>query len=237
MSEDYGRYIHRSPVAVLRPVSVTDIVKIVAHANKRRLKIAMRGQGHCLYGQAQAEGGIVIDSTTLNNIRWSSNNTLDVQPGALWGQVAKAALSRSLTPPVIPDALMLSAGGTLSVGGTGEMSYRMGAQVDHVLELDVVTGAGQLVTCSPERNGELFRMTLAGLGQCGIIVRARLRLVSAPESVVMRSLTYDDPAALLSDQARLSAVEALGPLGGAFLRDADGRWRFLLFAGAFVKRQ
>jgi FAD/FMN-containing dehydrogenase len=61
-------------------------------------------------------------------------------------------------------------------------------------------------------------MMLAGLGQCGIIVRARLRLVQAPEHVEMRALTYDDLAALLADQARLAAVDALGPLGGAVLR-------------------
>jgi hypothetical protein len=35
-------------------------------------------------------------------------------------------------------------------------------------------------------------MTLASLGQCGIIVRARLRLVQTPEHVEMRALAYDD---------------------------------------------
>jgi FAD/FMN-containing dehydrogenase len=107
------------------------------------------------------------------------NETLDAQPGALWGDVAKVALEQSLTPPVMPDAMMLTVGGTLSVGGMGETSYRFGAQVDHVVELDVVTGAGEFVSCSAERDSELFRMVLAGLGQCGIIVRARLRLGQA----------------------------------------------------------
>jgi len=51
-----------------------------------------------------------------------------------------------------------------------------------------VTGIGEVVTCSPERNGELFRMLLAGLGQCGIIVRARLRLVRAAQSVAIREI-------------------------------------------------
>jgi FAD/FMN-containing dehydrogenase len=117
-----------------------------------------------LYGQAQVADGIVIDSATVNRVRWSSDNTPDAQPGALWGHVAKAALARGLTPPVMPAALGLLVGGTLSVGGTGEMSDRAGAQVDHVLELDVITGAGQRVPCSPERSEELFRMMLAGLG-------------------------------------------------------------------------
>ena len=83
--------------------------------------------------------------------------------------------------------MMLTVGGTLSVGGMGETSYRLGAQVDHVLELGIVTGAGEFVTCSAERNSELFRMVLAGVGQCGIIVRAQLRLTRAPKYVATRT--------------------------------------------------
>src|SRR4029453_18073234 len=124
----------RSPVAVLRPRLVDDIVRITAYANKSGRKIAMRGQGHSLYGQAQAEGGIVIDSSTLNTVRPHGDDWLDVQPGTLWGDVAKASLGHARTPPVMVDGLMLSVGGTLSVGGIGEASYREGCQVDHVSE-------------------------------------------------------------------------------------------------------
>ena len=67
---DWGGHVHRAPVAVLTPASVADVVRIVKYANQRRLKIAMRGQGHSVYGQAQVDGGIVIDSRTLNAIKW-----------------------------------------------------------------------------------------------------------------------------------------------------------------------
>jgi hypothetical protein len=53
----------------------------------------------------------------LNGIGWHGNEELDAQPGALWGAVATTALERSLIPPVMPDAMMLSVGGTLSAGG------------------------------------------------------------------------------------------------------------------------
>lgn len=167
-------------------------------------------------------------------MRLVGKDALDAQPGTLWGDVAKVSLAQGLTPPVMVDAMMLTVGGTLSVGGTGETSYRYGAQVDHVLELDVVTGAGELLTCSPERNDELFRMVLAGLGQCGIIVRARLRLMPSPKYVAMRTMIYDDIDAFLSDQARLMAVDALGPLNGGATREKNGQPRFALIAGSFV---
>jgi cytokinin dehydrogenase len=234
VASDNGGHVRRAPMAVLKPRSLADVVRMVAYANKHRRKIAMRGQGHSQYGQSQIEGGIVIDSNTLNAVRWHGDDAVDAQPGASWGEVAKVTLDKNLTPPVMPDAMMLTVGGTLSVGGIGETTYRYGAQVDNILELDVVTGAGELITCSPERNDELFRMTLAGIGQCGLIVRARLRLVAAPRFVSIHALTYDDMDAFLSDQARLTTVDALGPLNGRIIKGQDGRWRFTLLAGTHV---
>ena len=152
------------PLAVLRPKSADDIVRAVGFANKYGLKIAMRGRGHSQYGQSQVADGIIIDSRTLNGVRLHDGRLLDTQPGATWGEVAKAALAHGLTPPVMVDAPILTVGGTLSVGGTGEMSYRYGTQVENVLELDVVTGAGELVTCSAERNDELFQWCSPVLG-------------------------------------------------------------------------
>jgi cytokinin dehydrogenase len=237
---DNGGHVRRSPLAVLKPKSVDDVVKTIAHANKRGLNVAMRGQSHCQYGQAQVENGIVIDSSSLNAVRLLENGTADVQPGALWGEVAKVTLAKDLTPPVMPDAMMLSVGGTLSVGGIGETSYRYGAQVDHVLELDVVTGAGEFVTCTPTRNGELFHMTLAGMGQCGIIVRARLRLMTAPKFIVTDTLLYDAVEPFLTDQTHLTTMadpnrlpggRELGPLNGRVTRGQDGRPQFTVLAG------
>jgi cytokinin dehydrogenase len=233
IASDWGYRLHHVPLSVLRPKTSRDVAQMVAYANKQGIKIAMRGQGHSISGQAQVENGIVIDSSTLNSIILRDDFTLDAQPGALWGDVAKAALTRGLTPPVMVDCMMLTVGGTLSVGGTGEMGYRFGTQVDHVAELDIVTGTGELLTCSPELNSGLFRMTLAGLGQCGIIVRARLRLIPAPKYVASRTLTYDDLDAFLKDQGHLTTVDELNLLNGSVLREA-GRDRFLLIAGSFV---
>src|SRR6266571_6044744 len=151
----------------------------------RSLRVVLRGRGHSQYGQTQAENGIVIDSGNLNNIQVGPEG-VDAQPGAFWANVATLTLAKGLTPPVFPaTCLALSVGGTLSVGGIGNTSHHYGAQVDTVTEVDVVTGDGRLVTCSPNRESELFNMVLGGLGQCGIIVRSRIRLIPAPSYVML----------------------------------------------------
>ena len=234
-ADDWGHAVHRAPLAVVRPGSVSDVARMVGFANERGLKLAMRGQGHSPYGQAQADGGLVIDSSPLDRAR-PHDRALDVEPGVLVGTALKAALALGQTLPVVPDVLMLSMGGLLSVGGTGETSHRSGALVDHVEELDVVTGAGELLTCSLERNEELFRMALAGLGQCGLIVRARLRLVGASSHVAIRRLTYRHADGFVDDLARLAGGESLGPLAGEITRGPDGGWQFTVLAGTFLSR-
>ena len=104
-----------------------------------------------MFGQAQAENGVVIDSSTLNAVRmvdFRGAPAVEADAGALWGQVLDLAYARKLTPPVNLHQVFLSVGGTLSTGGFGPLSWRNGFQTDHVLQLQVITGRGELVTCS-----------------------------------------------------------------------------------------
>jgi FAD/FMN-containing dehydrogenase len=234
VATDYGGAVRRTPRAVVRARTAEDIARVVAYANGGNIKIAMRGQGHSLSGQTLIDDGIVIDAAVLNAIVYSSDDTLEVGAGALWGDVAKAGLARGRLPPVMPDAMMLSVGGTLSAGGSGEAGFRSGAQVDHVRSLDVITGNGRLLSCSATHEPELFHMMLAGMGQCGIIVRARLALAPAGKFVVTHALSYADLNSFLADQARLADSGAPDLLNGRVIRTPQGAWTFVLMAGRLV---
>jgi cytokinin dehydrogenase len=209
--------------------------KIVRFAKTHRLKIAMRGQGHSRYGQTLVEGGIVVDSSTLNAVKLGGARSVDALAGASWGDVTRATLAEGLTPPAMGDTMSLSVGGILSAGGVSNSSHLFGGVVDHVEELDVVTGVGNLVTCSPQRNRELFELALAGMGQCGLIVRARLRLVAAPKWVVRRDLDYDDVETFLFDLRRLATEARVEHLGAYVLPwDESHGWRFRINIGKFA---
>ncbi len=234
MATDFGAQVHRLPAAVLKPRSVKDVVKIVRFANNHRLKIAMRGQGHSVYGQALVEGGIVVDSSTLNEVRLGGAVTAYAQTGASWNDVTRVTLAQGLTPPAMGDTMTLTVGGILSAGGVSNSSHLFGAVVDNVEELNVVTGEGDLVKCSPQRNTELFQLALGGMGQCGLIVSARLRLVAAPKWVARRDLDYDDLKTFLSDLRRLAAEAKVEHLGAYVLRgESSRRWRFRISIGKF----
>ncbi len=205
-AEDFGHIIHRQPLAVLVPGSVEDIVKVVRFARAHGLKVAAArglGESHSTQGQAQVEAGVVISMTGLSTIHEINAADAWVDAGVRWRQLLEATLPVGKSPPTLTDFIELSIGGTLSVGGIGGQTYRSGLQVDNVLELEVVTGTGELVRCSPSKNRVLFDAVRAGLGQFGIIVRARVRLVDVPSHARTYTALYSDLGTFLRDQTAL----------------------------------
>jgi len=76
----------------------------------------------------------------------------------------------------------------------------------------IPAGRGETVTCSKELNADLFDAVLGGLGQFGVITRARIALEPAPARARWVRLVYTDFATFTADQERL-----VRPLpGGAF---------------------
>lgn len=232
-ADDFGHLVRHYPKAVLKPGSINDIVKIIKFARTYNIKVAARGQGHTCYGQAQVENGVVIDMSTLNKIHNINPLQVVVDAGVRWSELLQATLPQQLTPPVLTDYLELSIGGTLSNGGIGGATHRYGVQVDNVLELQVVTGEGELLTCSLYQNRDLFEAVLAGLGQCAIIVRATVRLIKAERNARVFLLDYDDLATFTRDQRLLIDSERFNYVEGQIVNNPNGGWRYLLEAASF----
>lgn len=232
-ADDFGHIIRRTPVAVLRPGSIRDIRTLVQFADHHHIKVAMRGQGHSTFGQAQAEAGVVIDSRTLQAIRRIDANTAVVDAGVRWIDLLTATLAQGRTPPILTDFLELSVGGVLQVGGIGGHAHRAGFAVDNVRALQVVTGEGRLLTCSPTREADLFLAVLGGLGQFGLIVRARLRLIPAPTHARVFQLFYSDLDQYVADQNVVVMDGRFSYLEGQVVPAPSGGWMFMLEAARY----
>jgi FAD/FMN-containing dehydrogenase len=235
-ADDFGHIVHRQPIAVLKPGSIKDIIRIIQFGRTHNIKIAARGQGHSTYGQSQVEAGVVINMSTLNKIHSISADRAIVEGGVVWSQLLQQTLSRGLTPPVLTDYIELSIGGTLSVGGIGGTTHRYGVQVDNVWELQVVTGEGKLETCSKTQNRDLFEAVLAGLGQCGIIVQATIKLIVAATNARVFLLFYNDLATFTRDQRLLISNEnfkRFNYVEGQVVPNGNGGWRYMLEVAYF----
>ena len=229
VASDNGNIIVDTPIAVLRPGSVDDIVKMVRFCRRRGIVVAARGQGHTCYGQSLAGGGLVIAMSSLSQIHSISARGADVDAGATWKSLLQASVPLGLTPPALTGYTNLSIAGTLSVGGVSATS-RQGAQVDRVQALEVVTGEGERVWCSECDERGLFEAALAGLGQCGIITRALVDMVPAPQAARVFLLQYSDNARFFRDFRELLRRGELDGLYNVWLPGESGGFVYQLNA-------
>lgn len=230
--KDWGNLIHTRPGLVVRPASVTDVAVVLRFAAARGLPVAARGAGHSPYGQGQVEGGILLDMTSLPPRRVVTGELVSVDAGARWREVLETTLPHGLAPPVLTDYLELTVAGTLVVGGIGGATHHHGTQTDGVVELEVVTGAGEVLTCSRDSDEDLFDAVLGGLGQCAVITRATLRLTPAPARARRWKLYYDSLPAFLTDQRAVVRDGRFDYVEGQLIPVGDG-WRYMLEAVAY----
>ncbi len=208
VAADFGRLIVRKPAAVVRPASTEDVARAVRFAVRHGLSVGTRGGGHSQTGQSLSEH-ITLDMTTLDQVRDvdEAAGSVVCGGGLKWRALLERLAPRALSPPVLTNNLDVTIGGTLSSAGLGVSSWRRGTQADHCLELEVVTGNGEVVRCSPRQNSELFDAVRAGMGQFGVITEATLALRRHQPKVRTLYLLYDDLGCLLDDLKTLMAEE------------------------------
>jgi len=200
MATDFGRVIIRKPEVVVRPASAEDVARVVKFAAKHSLGVATRGGGHSQTGQSLSEH-IVLDMTSLERVlRVNEADGLVVcQSGLKWRSLVEHLAPKQLSPLVLTNNLDVTIGGTLSTAGLGVASWRSGTQADNCLALEVVTGAGDVVRCSPSQASDLFDAVRGGVGQFGVITEATLKIRRHKPGFRSFYLLYDDLTALLED--------------------------------------
>jgi decaprenylphospho-beta-D-ribofuranose 2-oxidase len=165
------------------------------------------------YGDAALNaGGRVIDMTRLDRMRGfdAATGILDVEAGARIGEIAAAFAPRGWLPPVMPGTGFATVGGCIAQDVHGKNHHGAGSFGQHVASL-TLRQATRTIEVTPEgRTADLFRATAGGLGQTGIILSARLRLMPARGDIMMvterRIEGWDEFLALLDTSAATYTV-------------------------------
>jgi cytokinin dehydrogenase len=209
---DFGRWRFRTPAAVARCRSAEEVATVIRFCREEGIPIASRSQGHTQSGQSLTEG-VLIDTSALNRILSidEKEGWADCEAGVIWRDLVIVAAQKGLVPPVLTNNLSVSVAGTTSVAGLGVASFRYGSQADQAIELEVVTGTGEIVVCSRDREPELFDAARCGLGQMGFITRVRTRLREARPIVRQYTLVYDDLGRFMAD-----ALKVMDPANRTF---------------------
>jgi len=193
------------PNAVVRPLSLEDVVKTVSFANERNVPITPRGAATYGFGGALVtSGGIALDLRSLNRVLSIDREglTVRVEAGVTWKDLIDKLEREGLTVLAYPSsAIAATVGGWIATGGYGYGSLKYGHVKHHVKALKVVLPSSEVVDVpSSSYPLELF---LGTEGVFGVIVEAELKV--KPKPAVEKPFYASFP----SEEAMLSAVDEL----------------------------
>src|SRR2546423_2704832 len=160
------------------PDSIETMAALFRAAREEGFRVSFRGAGRS-YGDASLNsGGLAIDGRAMRRILAFDPETgiIDAEGGASIAEIWRRTLPEGWWPAVVPGTMFPTLAGCLAMNIHGKNCYRVGPFGNHVLELDLLTAAGELRTLSRERDPELFRAVIAGLGLLGAITRVRMQL-------------------------------------------------------------
>ncbi|KZE94726.1 FAD-dependent decaprenylphosphoryl-beta-D-ribofuranose 2-oxidase [Agromyces sp. NDB4Y10] len=145
--------------------------------------------------------------------------TADVQGMCTYEDLVAATLPHGLAPLVVPQLKTITLGGAVTGLGIESTSFRNGLPHESVLDLDVLTGAGELVTASPHEHADLFRAFPNSYGTLGYAVRLRIELEPVEPFVALTHLRFHSLPELV---AAMDAIVATGRHDGAPVDYLDG---------------
>ncbi|MGB7798453.1 MAG: FAD-binding oxidoreductase [Pseudonocardiaceae bacterium] len=133
-----------------------------------------------------------------------TSRTADVAGMCTYENLVAATLPHGLTPLVVPQLKTITLGGAVSGLGIEAASFRNGLPHESVLELDVLTGTGEIVTVAA--GDDLFDGFPNSYGTVGYATRLRIELEPVRSHVALRHLRFDDLDELCSAVARIMAT-------------------------------
>jgi FAD/FMN-containing dehydrogenase len=146
--------------------------------------------------------------------------TADVQGMCTYEDLVATTLPKGYMPYVVPQLRTITLGGAVTGLGIESTSFRNGLPHESVLELDVLTGAGEIVTARPAgEHADLYATFPNSYGTLGYSVRLRIALQRVHPYVTLRNVRFGDLDALT---AAIGTVIADGAFDGEPVDFLDG---------------
>ena len=156
-----------------------DFQKTLEFVNRHNIRLVIRNSGHDYLGRSTGAGSLAIWTQHMKSMEMlpeykSTGYTgLAIKMGAGVSALEAYEFANSNGVAVVGGncPTVSIAGGYTQGGGLGPLSSKFGLAVDQVLEWEVVTADGKLLTATPEQNSDLFwALNGGGGGTFGVVV-------------------------------------------------------------------
>lgn len=135
------------------------------------------------YGNGRSYGDSALNETVIPMRRLNKiytldevNGILELEAGVLLSEILDFCVPKGWFLKVTPGTKLITVGGAIASDVHGKNHHIDGCFSNSILELDLIKPNGELITCSPKENIELFKHTCGGQGLTGVIIKAKLEL-------------------------------------------------------------
>ncbi len=175
--ENFGHSL-RAASYVFKPQCAEEIYEVFQCAKRNGLSVTARGAGKSYNDASLNGGGIVLDLSGMKRIiAWDpQTGRVTAEPGVTIQQLWQQTEPDGWWPPVVSGTMMTTLGGCLAANVHGKNNFHAGPIGEHVIEFTAVLPTGAQVTCSPEKNADLFYSMISGLGMLGIFTSITLQM-------------------------------------------------------------
>ncbi|GAA2456729.1 FAD-binding oxidoreductase [Actinomadura vinacea] len=172
----FNSMIDRRPAVIAQCADPTDVARAIEFGRGHDLEIAVRGGGHGVAGKALTEGGLVIDLSRMTTVTVDADaRTARVAGGAIMSDLDRATERYGLATTG-GRVSTTGVGGFALGGGSGWLERRYGLACDNLLEVELVTAAGETVRANEDDNPDLFWALHGGGGNFGVATSLTFRL-------------------------------------------------------------
>jgi FAD/FMN-containing dehydrogenase len=168
--------ITKTPAAVVQAESVGDVIAAVGFAREHDIELSIKGGGHNIAGLALSDGGLTIDFSQMAEVDVDvPAGTATVQPGCILGDLDRVTQEYGLAT-VLGFVSETGVAGLTLGGGFGYLTRQYGWTVDDLLEVEIVTAAGEVIRASRDQHEDLFWALRGGGGNFGVVTEFVFRL-------------------------------------------------------------
>lgn len=158
-----------------------------------RVRLAKRTSN--LFRPRNATHGPGLDVSGLTGVIEvdPARRTADVQGMCTYEDLVDATLPHGLMPLVVPQLRTITLGGAVTGLGIESSSFRNGLPHESVLEMDILTGDGRIVTATPDGpDAALYRAFPNSYGSLGYAIRLRIELEPVQRYVALHHVRFRD---------------------------------------------
>ncbi len=174
----FNLHTQKSPAIIALVVNAEGVSEAILHAKELNLPVSVKSGGHSFEQFSSNTGGLVINLSLLNEMKWGNNNELIA---------GSACLLREIYDFVLPAGRLLPAGscGTVGLGGLtlgggyGLFAREYGLTCDHLLEATFVDGNGKIHKVD-QNHPIMWALKGGGNGNFGVVTSFKMKTQPIP---------------------------------------------------------